>query len=253
MSNERGGEKAGERRAFMGKPLPYLDVEDLGGKLIVIEGTDGVGRSTQIASLQKWLEVRGHGVVTTGWTRSPLMAKAINDAKAGHRLNVHTFSLFYAADFADRLEHEILPAMRAGFVVLADRYVYTVFARAAVRGADPAWVRKVFSFAPVPDAVFYMKIDVENLIPRVIHPQQLRSRRLLEEGGSAAWGMDYWESGMDLRLGDDFYDSFVEYQRRLLAEFSGMSKEFGFLSVNAVRSFEDTNRRLKEGIASVLS
>ena len=242
-----------ERPAFMGAGLPYVDVADLKGKLIVIEGTDGVGRSTQIASLQKWLEVRGHGVVTTGWTRSPLMSEAIRSAKAGHRLNVNTFSLFYAADFADRLEHEILPAMRAGFVVLADRYVYTVFARAAVRGADRDWIRKVFSFAPVPDAVFYMKIDVENLIPRVIHPQQLRFRAGDAEGPGAAWGMDYWESGMDLRLGEDFYDSFVEYQRRLLAEFESMSKEFGFSSVNATRGLEDTTRRLKEGIASVLS
>ena len=238
-----------EPKAFMGVGLPYVDVGDLKGKLIVIEGTDGVGRSTQIGELKKWLEVQGFAVATPGWTRSPLMEKAIAEAKAGHRLNVNTFSLLYAADFADRLEHEVIPAMKAGFIVLADRYVYTAFARGVVRGADRGWVRKVFGFALEPDAVFYMKTDVENLIPRVINNQLFQARYW---EGKLENGMDYWESGMDLRLGDDFYDSFVEYQRRILAEFDTMSKEYSFQVVNAMRSFEDTNRRLKEGIAAVL-
>ena len=132
--------------SFYDAGLPYIDVHEMTGKLIVIEGTDGVGRSTQIELLKKWLEVKGYGVATTGWTRSSLMVQAIDEAKSGHTLNVNTFSLLYAADFADRLEHEVIPALRAGFIVLADRYIYTAFARSMVRGADPEWIRKVFGF-----------------------------------------------------------------------------------------------------------
>jgi dTMP kinase len=238
-----------EARKFFGAPLPYVDVSDLKGKLIVIEGTDGVGRSTQIDNLRQWLEVKGHGVVTTGWTRSPLMGRAIDEAKSGHSLNVHTFSLLYAADFADRLEHEIIPALRAGFVVLADRYIYTAFARAIVRGADRRWIRGVFGFALEPDAVFYMKIKIENLIPRVINTQNLHERYWQDGSGE---GMDYWESGMDLKLGEDFYDSFVEYQRRILEEFEVMAREFKFRTIDATRNFEETNEKLKEAIRAIV-
>ena len=234
---------------YFGEGLPYVDMSDLRGKLIVIEGTDGVGRSSQIADLKQWLEVNGHGVATTGWTRSPLLGQTIDDAKAGHTLNVSTFSLLYAADFADRLEHEVIPALKAGFIVLADRYVYTAFARAMVRGANRDWIRKVYGFALEPDAVFYMKIRMENLIPRVINSENLHERYW---GDGSREGLDYWESGMDLRLGDDFYDSFVAYQKKMLAEFDRMSEEFNFNVVTASRSFAETNRKLKEGILAVL-
>jgi hypothetical protein len=133
----------------------------LKGSLIVIEGTDGVGRSTQVEQLKPWLEVEGHAVVSTGWTRSPLLSETINEAKAGHELNVTTFSLLYAADFADRLENEIIPALQAGFVVLADRYMYTAFARNTVMGADPAWSRSLFGLALVPDLVLYLRVDAK--------------------------------------------------------------------------------------------
>lgn len=240
---------SGNKNIFYGVGLPYVDVGDITGKLIVIEGTDGVGRSIQIADLQKWLEVKGCGVTTTGWTRSPLMGKTIDEAKSGHSLNVNTFSLLYAADFADRLEHEIIPALKAGFIVLADRYIYTAFARAIVRGADREWIKQVFGFALEPDVVFYMKIGIENLIPRVINTQTLNERYWEDESGE---GMDYWESGMDLKLGEDFYDSFVEYQKRILEEFDFMTAEFNFNLVDASKSFEETNRKLKEGILSIL-
>ena len=238
-----------KKRHFYGFGLPYVETEDLSGKLIVVEGTDGVGRSTQIDDLKKWLEVKGFGVVTTGWTRSPLMGKAIDEAKSGHTLNVNTFSLLYAADFADRLEHEIIPALRSGFIVLADRYIYTAFARSAVRGANRHWIRKVFGFALNPDAVFYMRIGVEDLIPRVINSQTLQKRYWEELSGE---GMDYWESGMDMRLGGDFYDSFVEYQKRILKEFDKMTKEFYFQTIDASKNFEEINRDLKEGILGIL-
>jgi dTMP kinase len=234
---------------YYGTGLPYLDVTELKGKLIVIEGTDGVGRSTQIEELRKWLEVKGHGVMTTGWTRSPLMGAAIIEAKSGHTLNVNTFSLLYAADFADRLENEIIPALKAGFIVLADRYIYTAFARSIVRGANREWIHKVFGFALEAHAVFYMKISIEDLIPRVIDSKTLTKRYWEEESGE---GMDYWESGMDLRLGEDFYDSFVKYQKRILHEFDLMAKRFHFVVVDASKSFNETNRILKRGITALL-
>ncbi|MGE5313315.1 MAG: dTMP kinase [Acidobacteriota bacterium] len=234
---------------YFGIGLPYVNLEGITGKLIVIEGTDGAGRSSQLDALKDWLEVKGYGVITTGWTRSLLMGKAIDDAKSGHSLNVNTFSLLYAADFADRLEHEIIPALRSGFIVLADRYCFTAFARSTVRGADRQWIRKVFSFALEPDAVFYMRVTVEDLIPRVINSQSLHKRYWVDESGQ---GMDFWESGMDLHLGEDFYDSFVEYQRRILKEFDLMTPEFNFHVIDAGRSFDETNRALKQGILAVL-
>ena len=238
-----------KKNVFYGTGLPYVDAHEMKGKLIVIEGTDGVGRSTQIESLKKWLEVKGYGVATTGWTRSPLMGNAIDEAKSGHTLNVNTFSLLYAADFADRLEHEVIPALKAGFIVLADRYIYTAFARSIVRGADSQWIRKIFGFALVPDAIFYMRVQIEDLIPRVINSQTLNRHYWEEDLGE---GMDYWESGMDLHLGEDFYDSFMEYQKRILHEFRKMSKEFRFRVVDASRSFEEINRELKQGILAIL-
>src|SRR5207247_3279815 len=127
-------------------------------RLIVIEGTDVVGRSTQIEQLTPWLELQGYAVTNTGWTRSPLLSETINEAKAGHELTVTTFSLLYAADFADRLENEIIPALRAGFIVIADRYMYTAFARNMVMGADPIWTRDLFGFALNPDPVLYLEV-----------------------------------------------------------------------------------------------
>src|SRR5207249_10550515 len=201
--SRRGSGMHDADKHFYGNGLPYLKVGPLKGSLIVIEGTDGVGRSTQIEALTRWLEVQGYGVVNTGWTRSPLLSETINEAKEGHELNVTTFSLLYAADFADRLEHQIIPSLKAGFVVIADRYMYTAFARNAVMGANPGWTRQLFGVALVPDLVLYLEIDLEHLVPRVL----------------AGKGMNYWESGMHLALGTDIFESFDRYQRRLLEEY----------------------------------
>ena len=139
---------------FYGTPLPGVENEEYSGKLIVIEGTDGVGRSTHIAGLRTWLESRGHAVLDTGMTRSILAGRGIKEAKKGTTLGRLTMQLFYATDFVDRLENEMLPALRAGFVVLTDRYIYSAIARAEVRGIDPAWIRSLDGMALVPDAVF---------------------------------------------------------------------------------------------------
>ncbi|MGQ9649647.1 MAG: dTMP kinase [Phycisphaerae bacterium] len=202
---------------FFGDGLPYIRTTDCPGTLISIEGTDGVGRTTQVTALREWLEVQGYGVVETGWTRSPLIGSTISKAKQGRQLNRLTYSLLYAADFADRLEKEILPALSNGFIVLADRYVFTAFARDIVRGADPQWVRDLFCFAPIPHLVFYLQIDVPTLVRRVI----------------ARGNIDYFEAGLDMALGDDPYDSFKRYQSLLLKQYGQLAKEFGFYILNA--------------------
>src|SRR5215468_10263973 len=138
------------------KGLPNVNLKELKGKLIVIEGTDGVGRSTHVGLLKQWLENNGHAVLDTGMTRSALAGEGLKSAKEGHTLGRLTMTLFYATDFADRLENEIIPALRAGFVVLTDRYIFSLMARATVRGADPDWIREVYQFALIPDIIIYL-------------------------------------------------------------------------------------------------
>jgi dTMP kinase len=216
--------------------MPYLEQKRLPGHLIAIEGTDGVGRSTQIELVRPWLELEGYAVSSTGWTRSPLLHETIEEAKAGHQLTVTTFSLLYGADFADRLEHEILPALQAGFIVIADRYMYTAFARSTVMGADPIWSRELFGMALVPDLVVYFDIDVESLVPRVVQGK----------------GMDYWESGMHLAMGSDIFDSFTRYQTQLIDEYRRLSEEFGFTAIDARRSIDQVQHDLRTAISEYL-
>ncbi|MGO9058231.1 MAG: dTMP kinase [Candidatus Binataceae bacterium] len=221
---------------FYGHGLPNKKLGNLKGSLIVIEGTDHVGRSTQIEQLKPWLEVQGYGVVSTRWTRSALLYETIAEAKAGNRLNATTFALLYAADFADRLENEIIPALQAGLVVLADRYMYNAFARNKLMGADPAWTRSLFGFALIPDLVLYLKVDLASLVPRALEGK----------------GMDYWESGMHLAYGPDLFESFCNYQRRLIREFNALAKEFNFTTIDARRSREVIQKRLREHIGGFL-
>lgn len=220
-----------------GVRLPGLELDDLAGKLIVLEGTDGVGRSTQIRLLKEWLEQQGHAVLDTGLTRSGLVGKGIKRAKEGHTLGRITLSLFYATDFADRLENEIVPALRAGFVVLTDRYIYSLMARSMVRGLDPVWVRNIHRFAPKPDAIFYLRIGVDELIPRAVFTR----------------GFDYWESGMDLYSTEDMYDSFRKYQTALLQQFDQLADEFNFDVIDARPEPRVIFEQLKAGIDRILT
>lgn len=223
-------------RETYGVVLPGMRLDNLPGKLIVIEGTDGVGRSTQIGLLKPWLEQQGRAVVDTGMTRSKLAGKGIKQAKQGHTLGRVTLNLFYATDFADRLEDEIVPALRAGFVVLTDRYIYSLMARAVVRGIDPSWIHSVYSFALIPDAVFYLRIGVDDLVPRVVF----------------STGFDYWESGMDLHPSEDMYESFRKYQTALLAQFENLVGEYHFEVIDASQDIPVVFEELKTGIAKVL-
>src|SRR6476660_6033376 len=234
---EGGGANGnGAAGRYYGRGIPYLPIDGYPGKLIAIEGTDGVGRTTQIQLLREWLEVRGYGVVETGWTRSPLMQPTIEVAKSSNTLNKLTFVLLYATDFADRLEKEIIPALKAGFIVLSDRYIFTALARAGVRGVDRQWLRTLYGFAIAPHLTFYLNVDVKTL-----------SRRVLESRG-----MDYWESGMDLKHGDDIYDSFRTYQNRLLKEYGSMADEFHFRVVDARRPVDRIQDELRRHVGAFL-
>jgi dTMP kinase len=221
---------------FYGYGLPGVEHKVLPGKLIVLEGTDGVGRSTQVALLKEWLESEGYAVSATGLKRGKLAGKGIQQAMEGHTVGDTTMNLFYATDMVDRLERDIIPALRAGFVVLTDRYIYSVIARALVRGADPVWIRNVFGFALVPDIVFYLHADLVHLVPRVLN----------------ARGFDYWESGVDFLQGRDYYDSFVEYQTRLLAQFDAIAGEFNFVRIDANRSIREVFQSLQAEIKELL-
>jgi dTMP kinase len=161
-----------------------------------------------------------------------LAGKGIALAQQGHYLGDMTSCLFYATDLADRLEREIIPALRAGFVVLTDRYIYSLIARTLVRGVDPEWIRNVFGFALVPDKVFYLRADLNHLIPRVLN----------------ARGFNYWESGMDFLQKPDYYDSYVEYQDRIIQQFDAMASQFDFHLVDATRNVYDVFADLKKGI-----
>jgi dTMP kinase len=223
-------------RQTYGKQLPAMRLSDLCGKLIVIEGTDGAGRTTQINLLKPWLEELGHAVLDTGMTRSRLAGEGIHRAKAGNNLGHVTQSLFYATDFIDRLENEIIPALRAGFIVLTDRYIYSLMARAIVRGMNPSWIRSIYSVALRPDAIFYLRLGLDQLLPRVVFSR----------------GFDYWESGMDLLPGHDMYDNFCNYQSALLAEFDRLSVEYHFETVDACAGAEAICEQLKAKILGVL-
>ena len=222
------------QRCFLECP-PRVDITRLSGKLVVVEGPDSSGRSTHIALLTSWLEEQGHAVTGVGIKRSTLVAPELDAAKKGNVLSFRTMSLFYATDFADRLENEMVPALRAGYVVLTDRYVYSLIGRACVRGLCPEWMRKIYGFAVKPSAIYYLKISVADLIPRVL----------------ASGGFDYWESGADYLRGD-MYDCFVKHQTALLDQFEQMSEEFGFTSVDASRSIEETFDTLQKHIAGVV-
>jgi dTMP kinase len=219
-----------------GVGIPGLDLDELSGWLIVIEGTDGVGRSTHISRLRQHLEQLGYAVAETGLSRSDLANRGLRIAKQGNTLGTNAFNLYYATDFADRLERQIIPALRAGFVMLTDRYVYSLIARAIVRGAHPDWIKRVFSFSLKPDAVFHLRIEVADLVPRVLE----------------AGGFDYWESGMDIPLGEDLYESFVEYQQRIITQLDSLGRDYGFQTLDATRPVDEVAEVLARRVEQLL-
>ena len=219
---------------FYSTPLPGVDYSELHGKLIVIEGPDSVGRTTQVTRLRVWLEQHGHAVLDTGMARSALAGKGIQEAKKGNTLGPITMTLYYTTDFADRLVNEIIPALRAGFVVLTDRYIFSIMARAIARGEDRAWIERVTGFALVPHKVFYLRAGVKDLVSRVV----------LGRGR-----FDYWESGMDLRFGKNMFESFVKYQTRLIHVFDRLAKTYDIEMIDAARSADEIFQELQTSIS----
>ena len=196
----------------------YADLGDLPGKLFVVEGIDGSGKSTQLDLLRKWLVSQGYCVSYSEWNSSPLVRDITKFGKANRLLSPITFSMIHAADFADRLERAILPPLRAGAIVLADRYIYTAFARDAARGMAPEYVRRVYRFAPRPTAAFYFKVPLDEALDRIL---------------SGRPELKYYEAGMDLGLSEDPYKSFELFQGRILDQYERMIPEFGLSVIDA--------------------
>ena len=225
------------QRRFYGHGIPNVDLHRLGGKLIVVEGADGSGRSTQIAKVREWLEQRGHATVQVGLKRSTLVSEELNLAQNGNILSRTTLSLFYATDFADQLENIILQALKAGFMVLADRYIYTLMARDLVRGMDEHWLKNLYGLALVPDAVFYLNVSPEQLVERNFAKNH---------------ALDYWESGMDLGLSREMFDSFLKYQGMVAREFRRLQTIYGFNIVDGNRSADAISSDLRQKIEVIL-
>ncbi|HLF06833.1 MAG TPA: thymidylate kinase [Thermoplasmata archaeon] len=223
-------------RTYLGHGLPGARPK-LPGRLIVIEGPDGSGRTTYASRLALDLQARGHAVVTTGLKRSELVAKGIAAAKSSPGVGRRTMTLFYAADFADQLENLIIPSLRNGFVVLCDRFVYTLIARAAVRGLDREWVERIYGIALQPDLVVYLRVAPEVLLERELklHHQ-----------------LDYWESGGDLGISPDPVRSFVEYQRRVIAELERQAETEGFEVVDGGGTIEEVYPELLSRVETLL-
>ncbi|MDX2115899.1 MAG: dTMP kinase [Planctomycetota bacterium] len=196
----------------------YADLGELPGKLFVVEGIDGSGKSTQLDLLRKWLVSQGYCVSFSEWNSSPLVRDITKYGKANRLLSPLTFSLIHAADFADRLERTILPPLRAGAVVVADRYIYTAFARDIARGLDPDFVKRLYRFAPRPTVAFYFRVPLDEALERIL---------------SGRPELKFYEAGMDLGLSEDPYKSFELFQGRILGNYEQMVPEYGLSVIDA--------------------
>lgn len=230
--------KRTRKASFYGHAIPYLEDVEIKGKFIIIEGPDASGRSTQIELLTSKLEADGHAVLNAGLRRSELIGQGILEAKRNFVLGRRTISLFYAGDFADQLENKIIPGLRSGYVVLSDRYIYTLMAREAVRGISRSWSHNLYGFALKPDLVFYLDVDPNELVHRVFKKNSY---------------LDYYESGTDLRLSDNMLESFVMYQKLLRREFQRMQKRYNIISIDGNRSIIEINQDLQKRIDDYLA
>ena len=229
--------KAGGASRFYGVPLPGAEPGELSGSLIVVEGTDGSGRSTQIALLTEWLESEGFAVQTMGLRRSFLVGEDIDALLAENAVTRLTLALMYATDFFDQLERRILPALHSGLIVLADRYIFTLIARAAVRGIGRDYLHGIYEMALRPDLTFWL-----NVRPEVAFDREFKKSQTIS----------YWESGRDMSLSNDLFQSFIRYQSLVKGEFEYLSKRHGFLKLDGEKSVPEVNRHLRQRIASHL-
>ncbi len=223
-------------RFYGDPPKGWIEREVL-GRIVVFEGPDGAGRSTHIRLIKEWLEDLGLPAVDTGLTRSDLAGRGIDRAKTGHRLDAVTLNLFYATDFCDRLERVILPSARAGMVVLADRYFYSLIARACVRGMPREWMDGLYGFAPIPDKVIYLDVDVEQLLPRTLN----------------AGAIDYWESGQDFLKGNDPHSTYVAYQTEMIRQLRELASIHSFDMVDARGPISQTFKAIRGCVQDVIA
>jgi dTMP kinase len=222
----------------MNRPIPKLgQPHGYAGCLIVVEGTDGSGKSTQLQLLQNWLELEGFGTCFTEWNSSLLVSRVIKKGKRRGRLTPTTFSLLHATDFADRIESIIRPALQAGLIVLADRYMYTAFARDVARGVDRDWVRNAYAFALIPDAAYYFRVDIETSLLRI----------------SATRAPKFYEAGMDLGLSDDPYESYRVFQSRVIEEYDAMVDDLGLAVIDGTRPIHEQQTDFRAHVREVVN
>jgi dTMP kinase len=207
------------------------------GRLFIVEGIDGSGKSTQLLLLKKWLESEGYVVYFSEWNSSPLVRDVTKRGKKKHMLTPMTFSLIHATDFADRTEHDIIPPLKAGAVVLADRYIYTAFARDVVRGVSASWVRGLYDFAVKPTVSFYFRAPLEVAMKRIL-------------GGRDA--IKYYEAGMDIGLSEDIEECFELFQGKIIEEYEKMVDEFGLVPIDATRSIEEQQAEVRRIVMQAL-
>lgn len=206
------------------------------GTLVCVEGIDGSGKSTQLTLLRDWLKSSGKDVIYTEWNSSPLISQTTKLAKKKNLLSPRTFSLLHAVDFADRLKQVIAPALKAGFIVLADRYAYTAFARDVARGVDPNWVREVYDFAIKPDLTVYFDINPETSLERICFNRAPK----------------FYEAGMDLKLSNDPYESYILFQSRVIREYKKMLDEYGIIKLDAMDSIHKKQVEIRKLLTEIL-
>jgi dTMP kinase len=228
-----------ERRVLlMAGGMKMYGKHRLPGRLFIVEGIDGSGKSTQLMLLQKWLESEGYVVYFSEWNSSPLVHDVTKRGKKKKMLTPMTFSLIHATDFADRTERHIIPPLKAGAVVLADRYIYTAFARDVVRGVSPKWVRELYAFAVKPTVAFYFRTPLDVAMKRIL-------------GGRDA--IKYYEAGMDLELSEDIEESFRLFQGDIIGEYEKMVDEFGLVVIDATRSIEEQQAEVRKIVSHALT
>ena len=223
--------------AFFAAPLVGFDPSEITGTLIVIEGMDGSGRSTQISLLQEWLESEGFSVQTSGLRRSNLVGRDIDQLLAKNAVTRLTLALMYCTDFFDQLEHRIVPALKSGAVVLADRYIFTLIARSVVRGINRDYLSGLYAMALRPNLTFWLNVRPETAFGREFRKAQ---------------AISYWEAGRDMSLSHDLYWSFVRYQTMIKREFEAVAKRHNFLELDGEASVSIVNKLLRQRIADHL-
>ncbi len=230
--------KKKNRIKFIKSGIKYLQDIEIKGSFIVIEGPDASGRSTQVQKITTKLEAEGHAVISAGLRRSDLISKGIIEAKRNFLLGKRTMALYYAADFADQIENKIIPALKAGFIVISDRYIHTLIARSSVRGINKNWLHNLCSFAIKPDLVFYLDVDSHNLVHRVFQKN---------------YSLDYYESGVDLGISNDIYDSFIKYQNALKKEFENMGSRYSLINIDGNKNIEEVFQQIQTKIDDFLT